>query len=113
MIIQFNSSQHIEGSVRLQEYFTGVMNEEFSRFSHKITRIEIHISDENGDKPGPKNKKCLMEARIEGKSPTVVEVHGNSYEECIKGAMAKLKTVMKNTFERLNDHSVKLPEIED
>ncbi|HPI12871.1 MAG TPA: HPF/RaiA family ribosome-associated protein [Catalimonadaceae bacterium] len=113
MIIQFNSSQHIEGSVRLQDYFTGVMNEEFSRFSHKITRIEIHLSDENGDKPGPKDKKCLMEARIEGKSPTVVEVHGNSYEECIKGAMAKLKTVLKNTFERLNDHSVKLPVIED
>jgi ribosome-associated translation inhibitor RaiA len=113
MIIQFNSSHHIEGSERLQDYFTGVMNEEFSRFTNKITRIEIHISDENGDKPGLKDKKCLMEARIEGKSPAVVEVHGNSYEESIKGAMAKLKTVLSNTFERLNDHSVKFPVIED
>jgi len=48
MIIQVNTDHNIEGSAELNTYIETSLSEVFERFKVAITRIEVHLGDENG-----------------------------------------------------------------
>ena len=50
MTIQFNTDKTISGIEDNTAPFIALITEELSRFSSQITRIEVHLSDENGNK---------------------------------------------------------------
>ena len=77
------------------------MESAIDRFSDRITRIEVHLSDQNGDKSGQEDKRCMLEARLEGRQPTVVTHEAASLEEAVDGAADKLKRSLESTLERL------------
>jgi hypothetical protein len=52
MKIQFNTDKTISGDENQEDYFT-LIAEKLNRFQSHITRIEVHLSDENGTKEGP------------------------------------------------------------
>jgi ribosome-associated translation inhibitor RaiA len=74
-----------------------------STASDRITRVEVHLSDQNGDKSGQDDKRCMLEARLEGRQPTVVTHHAASLDEAVDGAADKLKRFLESTLERLED----------
>ena len=43
-----------------------------AHLSDRITRIEVHLSDENSLKGGDHDKRCMLEARIAGMQPLAV-----------------------------------------
>ena len=92
------------GSEELRASFTAQISEELSRFSHKITRLEVHLSDENGDKQGLNDKRCLIEARLSGMKPIAVTNHANTHEQAVGGAVDKLKTSLETIIGRLRNH---------
>jgi hypothetical protein len=65
--IQLNTDKNIAGDERLNGYLSTLVEKELSRFNEHLTRIEIHLTDENGSKKGENDKRCTLEARIEGK----------------------------------------------
>ena len=83
---------------------TLVAEEELSRFSHQITRVEVHLSDENSDKEGLNDKRCMIEARLEGIKPIAVTNHANTHEQAVAGAVEKLKTSLDTILGRLRNH---------
>lgn len=91
MNIQFNTDKHMEGTETFKAPFLTLIAEELNKYSSYISRINVHISDENGDKPGPCDKRCLLEARLEGRKPIAVINLANSNETAIAGAIEKLK----------------------
>ena len=52
MLVQINTDKNIEGSSRFNDFFTEEINNTLERFDSIVTRIEVHISDENCNKPG-------------------------------------------------------------
>jgi ribosome-associated translation inhibitor RaiA len=104
MKILFNTDNNIEGSERLSDYFSTLINEDLNRFNNYITRIEVYLSDQDGTKNGPSDKKCTLEARLKNMNPIAVTNHGNSHEEAIKGAVEKLKTSLNTIIGRLSKH---------
>ncbi len=38
------------------------------------------------------DKRCMLEARIEGMQPIAVTAHGDIIQEALKGALSKLKS---------------------
>jgi hypothetical protein len=48
--IQFNTDKTISGDENQEDYFTSLIAEKLNRFQSHITRIEVHLSDENGKK---------------------------------------------------------------
>lgn len=75
MQIQFNTDRSIEGNEKLAEEVEAIVSKGLDRFSGKITRLEIHLSDENSDKKsGAKDKRCLLEARLAGLKPASVAI---------------------------------------
>ena len=104
MIIQFNTDNNITGGEKLREPLIALISEELSRFSHQITRVEVHLSDENGPKEGQNDKRCLIEARLEGLKPIAVTNNANTHEQAIEGAVEKLKTSLDTILGRLRNH---------
>ncbi|MFT6036699.1 MAG: ribosome-associated translation inhibitor RaiA [Marivirga sp.] len=104
MKIQFNTDKNINGDERNENHFTSIIADSLERYDSHITRIEVHLSDENGQKEGQDDILCTLEARLEGKQPTVVSCHANSIESALSGALDKLKAALKTILGRMQNH---------
>lgn len=104
MKIQVNTDHNTPGSESLNNFVDTVLQSELDHFSEHITRLEVHISDENAGKSGDKDKRCMIEARIEHRQPVAVTAHAAGYEEAISIASDKLKSSLDTVFGKLNNH---------
>lgn len=103
MIVQINTDKTIIGDQRSQEYFTSMIEDKFKRFEPHITRIEMHLSDQDGRKEGFNDLQCLLEARMEGRDPLAVTCKSDSLERAVTGAIDKLKASLDSTIGRMKD----------
>jgi len=107
MQIQINTDHNIESHEGLAAHVSDVVQDALSQLSGHITRVEVHLSDENG--PGKElttgldDKRCMMEARIEGRPPLAVTAHAASVHQAIDGAAQKLARLVENTLGRRHD----------
>jgi hypothetical protein len=67
----------------------------------RITRVDVRVRDENGDKGGDDDKRCVMEARLRGRQPVAVTYHAATVEAAVGGAVGKLRAFLKSTVGRL------------
>lgn len=105
MQIQFNTDRNIEGREALADQCRGVVENALSRVSDQITRVEVHVSDENSDKKGGHDDmRCMMEARLEGRQPIAVTHQAASVDQAVNGAADKLNRMIESTIGRLRDH---------
>jgi len=72
MIIQINTDKTISGEKRISNFFSSQIVEALKRFESHITRIEVHLKDESGKKHGTNDITCLIEARLEGRTPIAI-----------------------------------------
>lgn len=100
MQVQLNTDSHIEGREALTAQVSGIVQSALSRFSDHITRVEVHLSDENSHKSGQNDKRCLLEARIEGRQPIAVTHHASTLDEAVDGAANKLARLIEHTLGR-------------
>ncbi len=103
MTIQFNSDNNLSVSDAFRESLTTMITEDLSRVSRHITRLEIHLSDEDGSKNGQNDKRCLLEARLEGRPPIAVTNLADNHEDALKGALQKLITSLETILGRLRN----------
>ncbi|WP_332775311.1 HPF/RaiA family ribosome-associated protein [Polaromonas sp.] len=102
MQVQVNTSNGIENKDALERWASAELKETLSRFKDDVTRIEVHLSDENSEKSGG-NKRCMMEARLAHHQPIAVNHHAPSMDEAFRVATSKLKRALENTLGRLRD----------
>lgn len=57
-----------------------------------------------GHKSGQHDKRCVMEARLEGQQPTAVTCKAATLNQAIAGATNKLKRILDATLEQLRGH---------
>ena len=104
MTIQINSDSNLTVHTEFRTQLQSQISEDLSRFSEHITRLEVHLSDENGHKDALNDKRCLVEARLEGMKPIAVTNIANNHEQAVDGAIEKLITTLETKFGRLNNH---------
>ena len=104
MTIQFNSDKTIKGDKRNQDFFTSQIEGHLDRYEPYITRIEVHLSDQNGNKEGRNDIQCLMEARLKGRKPIAVSDRADTIEQAVSGSIDKLKISLETILGRVQDH---------
>ena len=103
MQIQIHTDHNVHGHEPLSEHVRGVVESSMSRYGERITSVIVHLGDENGAKNGQHDRRCMMEARLAGHSPTAVTHHAVSIDEAIEGASHKLVSALDSLTGRL-DH---------
>ena len=63
MQIQINTDHNLKVTDLEAGQLKGIVDGFLGRFVGHITRVEIHLSDENASKRGQDDKRCLLEAR--------------------------------------------------
>lgn len=103
MTIQLNTDKNLTIHQEYEEKIKSIINEGLEKFN-SITRLEVHLSDENGSKDGLNDKRCLLEARISGREPIAVSDFGNSYDLALNGAITKLKSKLETILGKLKTY---------
>lgn len=101
MNIEIRTDKHIQSSERLIDYVRAELSREFQRHSERITHFSVHLSDENGDKGGDDDIRCMIEVRPSGLKPIAVSHKAKNVDLSIHGAIDKLKRNLEHTFEKL------------
>lgn len=103
MQVQVRTDNNINGSAGLIENVEAELVDALSRFGNQITRVEVHLSDVNGPKSVGDDKNCLLEARLAGRQPMVVNHEAATVRLAIDGATEKLERALDHVLGKLND----------
>lgn len=104
MQIQVNTDKNILGSAELINQVEATLEDELSRFSERITRVEVQLTDQNSSqKSGGNDKRCVLEARLTGMQPVKVSADGSTIDEALDGAAKNLSKRLNRTLERLDN----------
>lgn len=101
MRIQVHTDNTIEGSAGLTGHVESVVSDTLGRFGGQLTRVEVHLRDVNGPRVAGDDKRCLMEARLAGRQPTVVTHDAPTLNAAIDGAVEKLERSLDKILDRL------------
>jgi ribosome-associated translation inhibitor RaiA len=102
--IQLNTDKNISGDERLESYLSSEIRDGLSLFRDDITRIEVHLAEENAGNKGEDDKRCMLEARLKNRQPIAVTSHADTVEKAVNDALAKLNASIETIFGRLKNH---------
>ena len=104
MKIQVNTDHNIHGHEATIEQVEATVESTLGHLAEHITRVEVHLTDENAKKGGSTDKRCMMEARLEKHQPIAVTEEAATLDEAVEGAAHKLKRLLDHTLGRLSGH---------
>ena len=114
MQININTDKTIERHKGLDDHVESVVQSAIARFGEHITRVEVHLSDDNNKKSADGGNRCLLEARVTGYQPIAVSDHSEHLHLAITGAADKLKRALDSALGRLHDKQLhKTPTVAD
>lgn len=103
MQINVNTDRTINNHQGLDEHVESVVRGSIDRFGEHITRVDVHLSNENREKGADGGNSCMMEARVSGYQPIVVHEHSDDLRQSIKNAGGKLARALDSALGRLQD----------
>lgn len=105
MHIQVNTDKNISGHEALAQSVEETLKHVLARFAGHITRLEVHLSDENSSsKSGVVDKRCLLEARLAGREPTAVSDRAGTIEQAVTGAAHQMVSLLETELGKLDNH---------
>lgn len=100
MNILINSANQIKSSENFNEQIRQTIADSLGSHVAHITRVEVHLSDENGGKFGVDDKRCLLEARMEHMKPVAVSHNAANLLLAVVGATDKLNKSIEHIVGR-------------
>ena len=100
MQIQINTDHNIEVHEAFAAQLRDTITTTLHRFKDRITRVEMHLSDENAGKTGQNDKRCLLEARLQGRQPIAASHEAVSLGQAVDGAADKLAREIESVLGR-------------
>ena len=104
MTILINADHNLKIHSAYRDKLKDLLAEELDRFSEHTTRLEVHLSDVNGNKDAINDKRCLIEAHFEGSQPIVATDLADTYDEAVNGAIEKLKAALDSKLSRMRNY---------
>lgn len=104
MLVQVNAGNGVKVQEDVATRIEAKVKDVLSHHSHRISRVEVHLSDENGQKHGGDDKRCMMEARVEGLNPIAVSHQAPTLVLAIDGAVEKLERAVGHELGRRQTH---------
>ncbi|HET8818551.1 MAG TPA: HPF/RaiA family ribosome-associated protein [Xanthomonadaceae bacterium] len=101
MKILINTDHNLQTDESVVRHVEDTVENHLGRYADQVTRIEVHLRDENAAKGGAHDKHCTMEARLEGRPPLAVSDDSETLAVAINGAAKKLQRALGNSLGKL------------
>lgn len=96
-----NSDKHLAMGEPAIDKVEHSIQRQLGRFEGRLTRVVVHLRDENGPKSGKDDVRCMIEARPEGMDSINVSEDADSVELAVNRAARKLERALESSFGRL------------
>lgn len=108
MQVIINSGNHVDVNQDAVQQWQSEILASLDRFSDWITRVEVHLTDENSQaKGGPDDIRCLMEARPASQQPVSIEVRAASVEQAIQDGTNTLERRLNTMMDKVRNEKRK------
>jgi hypothetical protein len=104
MQVQFNSDSSVMGTENVATRIEAAVRAKLARFEDRLTRLEIHVRDENGPKHGADDKACTIEARPRGGRAIGVTGHAATVDDAARKAAGTLAQRLERHFGKGDRH---------
>jgi len=104
MQVQFNSDSSVMGTENVAERIEASVREKLARFEERLTRVEIHVRDENARKGGADDKACTIEARPRGGRAIGVTGRADKVDDAARRAASTLAQRLERHFGKESRH---------
>ena len=106
MLIEVRTDGNIKGSEQLSDHVKALLHTALNRVDDRMRRVDVHLSDAIGHKPGHDDKCCMIEARRDGREPIVVTHLESTLDKAIHGAIQNLRKTVDSALgkELTRDH---------
>src|SRR5690606_1492784 len=104
MQIQLDSDNPIAASPELKQSVELILEQSLKHLTKEVARLEVHLHDENSTKGGATDKRCMLEARVDGLQPVNVEHKAPTMDKAVRGAADQLVRALQNTLEKKRDN---------
>lgn len=104
MHIQVNTDNVIHGDARVTEVAEQAVHSDLGHFEERLTRVEVHLKDQNADKHGPEHIRCTIEARPRGMDPLAAHHDAADIQGALRGASKKLRARLSSEFDKHDAH---------
>lgn len=88
----------------LRGYVERHLTEVLQHYAERLTRVEVHLKDQNSSKKNGIDKHCLIEARPRGMDPLVAEHDASEFRDAVHQAALKLERVLQHRIDKHKDH---------
>ncbi|MCC5999269.1 MAG: HPF/RaiA family ribosome-associated protein [Pararhodobacter sp.] len=102
MQIKINTDRHIQGDERLKEVVRAIVEQGLGHTLARLTRAEVHLQDENGQKGGADDIRCMIEGRPQGMDPLAATHNDANVEAAARGAARKLRALLETEFGKVD-----------
>ena len=100
MHIEVNHDNHVVIPSDVAQRVSNIIGSTLDRFADRITRVEVHLGDNNAAKHGANDKRCMVEARLAGLSPIAVTHEADDLMLAIDGATEKIERAIEHAIEK-------------
>lgn len=105
MDIRFNSDNAIEGSADMAQAVEERLTERLeTRFGSRLTTIEVHVRDVDGDSNRADGVEARLEARPRDGQPIFVAERAEKPLEAVNAALGTLVTRLDTVFGKADRH---------
>lgn len=103
MDIHINTSNAIDGTGDFAETMQATIRSRLSRFEDRLTRVEVHFSDDSTGRQTINDKRCGIEARLAGGDPVTVTNQGATLDLAASGALSKMVSALERHIGKSTD----------
>ena len=105
MDIRFNSDNAINGSADMAQAVEERLTERLdTRFGSRLTTIEVHVRDVDGDSNRSDGVEARLEARPKNGDPIFVAERGEKPMEAVNAALGTLVNRLDSVFGKADRH---------
>lgn len=104
MIIQITTDNNVDGRESFTEPLRDLLDKNLNRYAERVTSFQVHLGDENAGKKSDRDKRCVIEARIDGQPPMAVTAHSDTFPKAVRAAIDKMKKSLDGQFEKLRNY---------
>ena len=103
MFVQIRTDNQILSDAGANERLEQRVREKLSRFEKRLTSVEVHVEDVNGQKGGSADKRVSLEARPTGHQPIAVHAEADRVDTAVTAAATKANRALDHLFGKLAD----------
>ncbi|HST37172.1 MAG TPA: HPF/RaiA family ribosome-associated protein [Allosphingosinicella sp.] len=104
MFVQISTDNRIKTDAAANARLEDKIRARLRRFEKRLSHVEVHVTDVNGEKGGEGDKRASLEVRAAGHDPVAVHADAHRVDNAVALAADKAVRALDHALGKQGDH---------